>query len=324
MSKRLTIQTVEMMERRVVNQLRSKNIDSGLYALGGEVLANAWKTLTESNLPRTWDITSGPIRDNYRDERCVVDFGPGSGTPCRSAIQTLLDQNKIQDIVLVDVAPAMLAMAEDYLHRNTQATITSITADFMQDTHALNELLKGFSTPKLFLCLGGTVGQFNQAQVLWALRAVLSRKDRLLLGLNFYPLEHSERFLRELADAYSLETEYFGLQFLAACGIEPDYRCVLASFGGDVEDPTVQVIRVFYRFPSETVLILGREQVIFGEGECLQFIESRRFLASEIERHLRQHGLRVIASEYSPYSSGEHGLFLCRKAESSTSALCAR
>ena len=140
-----------MMERRVVDQLRSQNIDSGLYALGGEVLANAYKTLAESHPPRTWDITSGPIRDNYREERCVVDFGPGSGIPCRSAIQALLDQNKIQDIVLVDVAPAMLAMAEDYLHRNTQATITSITADFMQDTDALNEVLKGFASPRAFL-----------------------------------------------------------------------------------------------------------------------------------------------------------------------------
>jgi uncharacterized SAM-dependent methyltransferase len=313
MSRRFTIQTVEMMERRVVNQLRRRSINTGLYALGGESLANAWKKLADSHPPRTWDITRGPIRDNYRNERCVVDFGPGSGIPCFSAIRALLDQNQIEDIVLIDVLPAMLAMAEACLCRRTRATITSITADFMQDTDVINEVLNGFSTPKLFLCLGGTVNQFNQAQILGAFRAALKSEDRLLVGLNFFPPEHSEQFLRKLADAYSEQTESFGLQFLAACGIEPDCRQVFASFGEDDDNPTVQVIRVFYSFPSETILSVGREQVIFGEGERLQFMESRRFLASDIERHLRQYGLRVVASEYSPYSQGEHGLFLCCK-----------
>jgi hypothetical protein len=134
MSRRLTIQTLEMMERRVANQLRRKSIDTGLYALGGERLADAWKRLADSHPPRTWDITRGPIRDNYRNEHCVVDFGPGSGIPCFSAIKTLLDQNQIEDIVLIDVLPAMLAMAEAYLCRHTRAPITSITADFMEVT----------------------------------------------------------------------------------------------------------------------------------------------------------------------------------------------
>ena len=60
---------------------------------------------------------------------------------------------------------------------------------------------------KLYLCLGGTVNQFNQAQILGAFRAALKREDRLLVGLNFFPPEHSEQFLRKLADAYSEQTD---------------------------------------------------------------------------------------------------------------------
>jgi hypothetical protein len=82
----------------------------------------------------------------------------------------------------------------------------------------------------------------------------LKREDRLLVGLNFFPPENPEKFLRKLANAYSDQTESFGLQFLAACGIEPDCRQVFASFGEDDDNPTVQVIRVFYSFPSETIL----------------------------------------------------------------------
>lgn len=57
------------------------------------------------------------------------------------------------------------------------------------------------------------------------------------------------------------------------------------------------MIRVYYRFPTETVLTVGKEQVTFHAGEHLQFLETRRFLKSEVERHLEKYGLVVIASQ---------------------------
>ena len=42
---------------------------------------------------------------------------------------------------------------------------------------------------------------------------------------------------------------------------------------------------------------MGREQVTFQAGEHIQFLESRRFLESEVERQLNKYGLGVMASQ---------------------------
>ncbi|MCI0558855.1 MAG: L-histidine N(alpha)-methyltransferase [Nitrososphaera sp.] len=235
----------------------------------------------------------------------MVDLGPGSGKSCLGAIKSFIDH--IQEIVLVDVSQAMLSMAQDYLQRNTRAMVTCIIADFFQDAKAFNTALKSFPRPRLFLCLGGTVGNRNPHYALRTLQSFLWEGDYLLLDFYFYPPTHSEDFLTDSASRYVAEGNCFGLQFLMACGAEPTYQNTFTSVRGDDDDPTVQVIRAFYRFPKETVLTVGKEQVTFKEGEHVQFVESRRFLESEAERHLKKHSLRVVASQHFE----TRGVFLC-------------
>jgi hypothetical protein len=43
MSHTFVIQTAQMMERRMVDQLRRRRVDAGLYAMGGEPTAQAWR-----------------------------------------------------------------------------------------------------------------------------------------------------------------------------------------------------------------------------------------------------------------------------------------
>jgi SAM-dependent methyltransferase len=115
-----------MMERRMVEQLRRKKVDAAFYSIGGAPIAQAWKEW-DDRYPPPWDTTPSLIGDYCKEERCVVDFGPGSGQPTLAAIRSFLDH--IREIVLVNVSQAMLAIAQDYLHKNTQATITGIVAD---------------------------------------------------------------------------------------------------------------------------------------------------------------------------------------------------
>jgi SAM-dependent methyltransferase len=304
MQQTIVIQTAEMMERRMIDQLRKRRVDVGLY-FGEELMAQAWKEY-DDKYQSTSDIADGPTRAHHGGERCVVDLGPGSGRPCLAAIKAFIEQ--IQEIVLIDVSQAMLSMAQDYLQRNTRAMVISIIADFFQDRDALNAGLESFPRPRLFLCLGGTVGNRDQRDALPTLRSLLGEHDYLLLDFYFYPDTRSEDFLMDLASRYVAEGNCFGLQFLMACGAEPAYRHTFASFGGDDDDPTVQVLRAFYRFPKETVLTVGNEQVTFKHGEHMQFLESRRFLESHVERHLNKYGFRVIASQ----RFEKYGLYLCR------------
>jgi uncharacterized SAM-dependent methyltransferase len=307
----IVIQTTEMMEYRMMEQLRRWKVDSSLYVLGGEWTAQAFKKWDEES-PPPWDITHGPSQNHYGGERCVVDLGPGSGQPCLAATKVILDH--IHEIVLVDVSPEMLSMAQDYLHRNTQAAITCIIADFLQDAAALDAVLKGFPRPRLFLCLGRTVGNFDQCYVLRTLQSYLREDDYLLLDVGLYPPKHTEDFLKDLANRYMGAINLlFGLHFLAACDAEPASRYTSASVGEDDEDPATQIIRVFYRFPKNTVLTVGKEKVVFKEGERLQIIESRWFLADTIEHHLKKYGLGVVTSQHFEKNEMLRGVFLCRR-----------
>ena len=95
-----------------------------------------------------------------------------------------------------------------------------------------------------------------------------------------------------------------------ACGAEPTYQHTFTSVQGDDDDPTAKVIRAFYRFPKATVLTVGKEQVTIQAGENMQFLESRRFLESEVERQLNKYGLNMIASR----RFDNYALYLCCKA----------
>jgi hypothetical protein len=86
----LVIQTVEMTERRMVEQLRSRKVDAGLYSIGGAPTAQAWKEL-DDKYPPPWDIAYSLIGNHYGGERCVVDLGPGSGQACLAAIGPFLE-----------------------------------------------------------------------------------------------------------------------------------------------------------------------------------------------------------------------------------------
>jgi hypothetical protein len=100
---------------------------------------------------------------------------------------------------------------------------------------------------------------------------------------------------------------------LTVCGAQLAYKYIFTSIEGDDEEPTVQVLRVFYRFPEETVLTVGRDQVVFQEDERLQILESRRFLFGHIERHLKKYGLGVAASQHLEKNEMLRGVFLCRR-----------
>jgi uncharacterized SAM-dependent methyltransferase len=171
-------------------------------------------------------------------------------------------------------------------------------------------LSKIFHDQRFFLCLGGTVGNRRPRCALPALRSLLEKGDCLLLDCYFYPATRPDDFLADLAGRYVAEGNCFGLQFLMACSVEPTYQHAFANVQEDDDEPTVKVIRAFYRFPKQTVLTVGREEVTFQAGEQIQFLESRRFLENDVEHQLNKYGLGVRASQ----RFDNHGLYLCCKA----------
>lgn len=300
------LQSPDTAQQRLVAQLRAKKVDSGQY-YGGKETAEAWKVWSEHHPMK--HLSSLPLDEAMQGDVCVVDLGPGTGKPCVAVMQKFRD--RVREVIGVDVSPPMLHMAMEHIRGHIAAPVRGIVADFLHDAGALAAVLKTVPRQKVTLCLGGTAGNFPQRKALACLRSLLQDNDRLLLGLGLYEDAHVDQELQVLGDLFSSEANCrFGLRFLAACGGTSDHRLTFSRSEDDPEEEGVKVVRVFYRFPRDTVLTVGAEHVAFTKGEELQFVESRRYPKDRIEEYLRKHGLEVV----NKLDLGKHGLFLssCR------------
>lgn len=302
----LFIQTPEALHRRMFEQLRRRRVDAGQYF--GEAAARTWAE-RESLLPAE-QVAGVPLAGEIPPPLCVVDLGPGSGRPCVRVVRSL--GRGVGQVVCVDTSVAMLALAGATIRAELGMDCTLVVADFLEDAARLRELLAAVRLPKLFLCLGGTAGNFNQRFALHALRSLLTPADRLVLGLGLYPAGAPLQSLEGAAAVYASEANCrFGLSWLSACGATPDYRCARSAVDVDGEEPEVLVIRAFYRFPERTVLTVGSDRVAFAAGEEVQYVESRRFPHDGVGRHLARHGLQIVADQ----AGATHGEYLCRRAD---------
>ena len=146
MPQMMVIQTTEMTERRMLDQLRRRKVDVGLY-FGEDRIAQAWKEYDDT-YQSTTEIANGPTSVHHGADRCVVDLGPGSGKPCLAAITSFVDH--VQEIALVDVSQAMLSMAQCYLQKNTRAIVTTIIADFFSGCKSIAFGSRKLSATKAF------------------------------------------------------------------------------------------------------------------------------------------------------------------------------
>ncbi len=305
MSKHIIIQTPEMMDHRVEQQLRNGHADVAQYH-GGAQTAERWRKLADHHPIR--ELPRIPGVEVVSPNLCVVDLGPGSGKPCLAVVQPMI--KNIQQIILVDISPEMLKGAEDYLNQNINISTVSVVADFLLDTDRLHNTLTSFNSPKLFLCLGGTAGNFSLDRSLPALRTLLSERDYLLLGFGAYPLQDTNENLQEIANFYTSELNCrFGLSFLRACGVDAHHKHTESVVCEDQDNPGVYVIRAFYRFPVNTSLAIGATTIAFNKGDTLQYLESRRFAHNRVGLLLEKYGLKLVDEE----DMGNHGLYLVTK-----------
>lgn len=300
------LQSPATEQQRFAAQLRAKQVDSGQY-YGGRQTAEAWKAWSAHHPMR--ELPSLPLDDGVPGEICVVDLGPGTGRPCVAATREFGD--RIGEVIGVDTSPAMLHLALQHIREHIVVPVRGIVADFLRDAETLAGDLRTVPHPKVVLCLGGTAGNFPQREALASLRSLLQSNDRLLLGLGFYTDAHADEELQKLGDLFSSEANCrFGLRFLAACGGVADHRFTFSHHEDDPQEAGVKVVRLFYRFPVDTVLTVGAERIAFKRGDTLQFVESRRYPKDRLQEYLRRHGLDVVGRA----DQGNHGIFLTRRA----------
>ena len=302
MSQQVVLQTPEQFNQRMLDQLRNRKVDVGQY-FGGPPTAHAWATLADRHPMK--DIIGLPL--DGQGGVTVIDLGPGSGKPCVAAIAPFRDRVRV--VVCVDASSDMAEQAARHIHAETSKEVHCIVADFLRDAFQLRKRLDAYSTQKVFMCLGGTIGNFSQKYAFGAIRSLLSNDDRLLLGLGLYDPEQPDKELKALGDFFASEVNCrFGLSFLKASGCNPDHRQAHSRCEDDPEEKGVKVVRGFYRFLEDTTLAVGDESVLFRQGEELQFVESRRYPRGAVVPYLRMHGFEIL--DFRDFE--RHGLYLCR------------
>jgi uncharacterized SAM-dependent methyltransferase len=296
------IQDEGLARHRMIDQLRARKVDSGQY-YGDQLTATRWAELSQLHPTKNIDGLSLDGQGSIT----VVDLGPGSGWPCVATIQPF--KTRVGTIVCVDTSEAMASQAAVFIQTETGIGVRCIVADFFRDAQQLRESLDGVPGSKAFLCLGGTAGNCLQRFALGALRSLLAPGDRLLIGLGLYDEDDPELELRTSANFYASEANCrFGLSFLTACGGKPDHRDAFCVYEDDPEERGVKIIRGYYRFPEDTTLHVGEEQVTFKKGDELRFLEARRYPRKATDSYLRKHGFDILASK----DYGRHGLYLCQ------------
>jgi L-histidine Nalpha-methyltransferase len=116
--------------------------------------------------------------------RSIIELGSGSSTKTNHMLQACAVQQCYARYVPFDVCMEMLVhAAQQLLHRYDWLEIDALIGDYWHDLERFPET----ESPRLFLFLGSTIGNFDEHEAvafLRALRAVMDDTDRILLGLD--------------------------------------------------------------------------------------------------------------------------------------------
>jgi dimethylhistidine N-methyltransferase len=271
-----------------------------LYDATGSALFEDICKLPEYYLTRAeqeiLDGNAGEILESCPRDAALVELGSGSSTKTRTIIEAALARHTSESYVRyvpIDISRSMLeessrALVADY----AGLEITAIAAEYRAGLRWLERQ----TDPKLLLWLGSNVGNFGRgeaARFLRSVRATMTARDRLLMGVD---LRKSRAVLEAAYDDAAGVTARFSLNLLSRINRE---------LGGDFDVKAFahrarwheRLGRIEIRLESlkeQTVhLAKLRLDVPFRAGERIYTESSYKYSFAEIERLARAAGMVV-------------------------------
>ncbi|HEX3826659.1 MAG TPA: L-histidine N(alpha)-methyltransferase [Sporichthyaceae bacterium] len=231
----------------------------------------------------------------YSDASTVVELGSGSSEKTRLLLDALDRRGTLRRYVAVDVsAEALLDAATDLLGDYPGLHVHAVVADFESQLH----LLPVHDGPRLFVFLGGTIGNFEpsaRARFLRALAAGMRPADRLLLGTD---LVKSPAVLVPAYDDAAGVTAKFNRNVLAVLNRELDADFDVDSFEHlAVWDDRAEWIEMRLRTPvAQRVRIPAVDLVLdLAAGEEIRTEISAKFRPQGVRAELASAGLDLSA-----------------------------
>lgn len=288
-----TLQTDKAFEQRTADQIKSGHVDTGQF-IGGKELFEVWQSCSSQS--KLIDIGSMPL--DHHDPVTVVDLGPGTGIP----FNQISKEWPVTDGVLVDVSKAMIEAATQTIQAERQIPLRGIVADFVRDD--IREHLQQ-AEANVILCLGNTIGNYNQQMILTTLSGMLREDDRAIIGVRLYS---GEVKIARLAEFFaSKANNVFGTHFLRKFGAKEGKN--YSQYEDEGKEHGVKLIRVFHEFDDDTLKIAG-ETLQFPKGHRIQYLGSREYNHGTMPMLLAKYGLDCIQSQV----KGNRGIYLCKKA----------
>lgn len=237
---------------------------------------------------------AGDILDTVASEVTMIEFGAGSSRKTRILLETGIERQGHLQYMPIDVSGEFLeksaqTLTEDY---EEGLWVTAIAGRYRDALKILPET----HFPKLMIMLGGTVGNYREADIvdlLGRIRSAMGPEDRMLVGIDL--IKDPDVIEAAYNDRQGVTAE-FNKNILRRMNRELDANFDLNSFKHEapfLEDKN----RVEMRLVStkDQVVDVGAidKSYTFEEGEYIHTENSTKFTPSTFDRLAQKGGLTL-------------------------------
>ena len=223
----------------------------------------------------------------------VFEFGSGMSRKTPQIIDACSRDGSLGTYAAFDISPDALQMAGRALQGGHPEIAVQL---FVGDYTAGLDALPVPAGPRLFLFLGGTIGNFSEAEGIRFLQDLVSKMepgDFLLLGAD------------RIKDRRVLHDAYNDAEGLTAAFNQNVLRVLNARLGADFEpeafrhdacysEEQAQIeMRLVATAPQTVTIRCLNEQIRFARGEAILTEVSRKFNHESLERLIENSGLRL-------------------------------
>jgi L-histidine N-alpha-methyltransferase len=307
----------ENVRRDLLVSLRTRRINHKFH-YDSHKQTQKWLALHEAHSPArtdtdcldTYDVAFVETAKKISArETHVIGLGCGGGQKDTRLLELLKKSGKQIFYTPSDVSVAMTLVA-----RKTALQIVpeKNCFPFVCDLATADDLPKLLTAhdPSI-VTFFGMIPNFEPDKILPKLAALLRKKDFLLFSANLAPGSDYAAGVKKILPQYdNALTHDWLLTLLLDLGIERGDGKLRFS----IEDGAMKLKRIMaqFQFSRAREITVHGERFKFRRGESLQVFFSYRYTPERVEKVLTRHGLKVQMQWLA--SSGEEGVFLCRRA----------
>jgi uncharacterized SAM-dependent methyltransferase len=313
----------EATRARILESVQRGELDPSLL-YGGLRQTSRWIELHHALSPAHKDPTCTQIYDQAfarAGELCqgnvvhLVSLACGDGTKDTRCLQALRTSGRTVIYTPADMSLEMVLTAERAATTALRGLQTTPLLCDLANCSILPAILKNFDpsgAERLILFLG-TIHNYWPPDILRSIVYPLRSQDHLLLSANLARASDYDSALNRILPQYdNAPTREWLMGALAELTIMPDNGALTFSIPRAENMPSLKRIQANFTFAREKRVSFYGNVALFSAGQQLRLFSSYRFTAEHVREFLAQVRLTVV-QEWTD-SSGEEGLFLCRRA----------